>query len=223
MPVFTPMRWLSILVLPAIVFTAVAMPAKAEEITIHRDDFGIPHIFAATGEGACYGMGYAQAEDRLEELLKQYLRATGRMSEAFGPDNFRDDYRQRLWQHAAISKEKYPQLSAKSRAIMEAYQAGVKQYMKEHPAEVPKWAPEIEPWMCVALSRYIIWGWPEGDAGGDMKRGGIEPDPVGYRGSNEWVIGPKRTEYNAPRAHRSASELVWGVPVLRGPALRWGD
>src|SRR5262245_33018571 len=69
-----------------------------EGVTIYRDDFGIPHIFAATEEGACYGMGYAQAEDRLEELLKQYRRAAGTMSEVFGSQYFRDDYRQRLWQ-----------------------------------------------------------------------------------------------------------------------------
>ena len=29
---------------------------------------------------------------------------------------------------------------------------------------MPAWAPTIDPWMCVALSRYIIWGWPEGEA-----------------------------------------------------------
>ena len=34
--------------------------------------------------GAAFGHGYAQAQDRLEELLKQYRRAAGTMSEAFG-------------------------------------------------------------------------------------------------------------------------------------------
>ncbi|HEV3137670.1 MAG TPA: penicillin acylase family protein, partial [Pirellulales bacterium] len=110
------------------------------------------------------------------------------------------DYRQRVWQHATISKAKYKQLSAKSRSLIEAYQAGVKQYMKEHPSEVPAWATQLEPWMCVALSRYIIWGWPEGAAGGDLKRIGIEPDPVDYHGSNEWLVAPDRTAYNAPIA-----------------------
>jgi acyl-homoserine-lactone acylase len=171
-----------------------------EEITIYRDDFGTPHIFAPTAEGVCFGNGYAQAADRLEELLKQYMRATGAMSEAFGPDFLHDDYRQRVWQHAAISKAKYGQLAAKSRGLIEAYQAGVRQYMHEHPSEVPAWAPEIQPWMCVALSRYIIWGWPEGEAAGDLKRIGIEPDPIEYHGSNEWLVAPKRTAYNAPIA-----------------------
>jgi len=186
--------------LSAAVWAAGAVSAAAEEVTIHRDDFGIPHIFAETGEGVTFGMGYAQAQDRLEELLKQYRRAAGTMSEVFGAEFVRDDYRQRLWRHAAIAKEKYPELSPESRAFIEAFQAGVKQYMQEHPDEVPAWAPELEPWMCVALSRYIIWGWPEGDAGGDMLRAGVKPDPIAYRGSNEWVVAPERTAYNAPIA-----------------------
>jgi len=139
----------------ATIFAAgLARPASLaarEEITVYRDTFGTPHIYAPSAEGAAFGNGYAQANDRLEELLKQYMRACGTMSEAFGGEFLRDDYRQRMWQHAAMAKSKYGQLSAKSRALIEAFQAGVRQYMKEHPSEVPAWAPEIEPWMCVAL------------------------------------------------------------------------
>lgn len=173
---------------------------EPQEVTIYRDEFGTPHIFSATAEGACYGAGFAQAEDRLEEILKQYRRATGTMSEAFGPSFLKDDYRQRLWRHAAISREKYHELTPKSQALIEAYQTGVKDYMRKHPEEVPVWAPQIEPWMCVALSRYIIWGWPEGDAGGDLARAGIKPDPIEYRGSNEWLISRDRSAYDAPIA-----------------------
>ena len=146
------------------------------------------------------------------------------MSEAFGPEFLQDDYRQRIWQHAAIAKAKYGELGAKSRALIEAYQAGVKQYMKEHPSEVPAWATEIEPWMCVALSRYIIWGWPEGEAGGDLKRIGIEPDPIDYHGSNEWLVAPERTAYNAPIALIDP-HLSWygAVSLLRSAAVRRRD
>src|SRR5262249_55504511 len=117
--------WFGVLMLAGVV---AAGDSTAEELTVYRDDFGTPHIYATTAEGACFGHGYAQATDRLEELLRQYLRATGTMSEAFGPDFLRDDYRQRVWQHAAIAREKYPQLSGKVRGLIEAYQAGVKQY-----------------------------------------------------------------------------------------------
>src|SRR5207302_6608401 len=113
---------------------------RTEEIIIYRDEFGVPNIFAATEEGAVYGMGYAQAEDRLEELLTQYRRAEGTMSEAFGPEFLLYDYRQRLWRHRAIAEANYPKLPAKVRGLIEAYQAGVRAYMKEHPDEVPAWA-----------------------------------------------------------------------------------
>ncbi len=179
---------------------AGADASGGEEVTIVRDDFGTPNVFAKTEEGAVFGAGYAQAEDRLEELLKQYRRCEGTMSEAFGPEHFKDDYRQRVWRHRAVAEASYPKLSPKTRALCEAYQAGVKQYTKEHPAEVPSWAPELHPWQIVALSRYIIWGWPEGDAGGDLKRAGIEPDPVSERGSNQWVVTPGRTADGAALA-----------------------
>src|SRR5262245_50199627 len=78
-----------------------ASPQKAEEVTIYRDEFGVPNVYATTEEGAVFGHGYAQAQDRLEELLKQYRRAAGTMAEAFGPEHLRQDYRQRLWQHEA--------------------------------------------------------------------------------------------------------------------------
>lgn len=185
---------------PILLALVLAVPAAAEEITVYRDTFGVPHIFADTEEGAVFGMGYCQAEDRLEELFRQYRRAEGTMAEVFGPEHYRDDYRQRVWQHRAISEANYPKLPAKVRAVIEAYQDGIKQYMKEHPSEVPPWAPELHPWQVIALSRYIIWGWPEGDAGRDLRNGGIEPDPVAYRGSNEWVITPSRTAAGFPLA-----------------------
>ncbi|HYT87993.1 MAG TPA: penicillin acylase family protein, partial [Gemmataceae bacterium] len=174
--------------------------SQMEEVTIYRDDFGVPHIFAATEEGAVFGMGYAQAEDRLEELLKQYRRAEGSLAEAFGPEFVQHDYRQRLWQHRAVAEANYGKLPAKVRAIAEAYQAGIRRYMKEHPDEVPAWAPKLEPWQIIALSRYIIWGWPERDAGGDLLRGGIRPDPVSPRGSNQWMVAANRTADGAPLA-----------------------
>jgi acyl-homoserine lactone acylase PvdQ len=47
-----------------------ALAVHAETVQIIRDEFGVPHIFAATREGAAYAAGYAQAEDRLDALLR---------------------------------------------------------------------------------------------------------------------------------------------------------
>ncbi len=172
----------------------------AEEAALYRDGFGIPHVYAPTLETAAFAVGYAQAEDRLEELLKNYRRANGTMSEVFGPGNYRNDMISCIFRHEEISREKYGQVSPKVRAVIEAYQAGINYFMKEHPDQVPVWAQEIHPWDVVALGRHIIWGWPMGEAGGDLLRAGIKPDDVGYHGSNEILIGPSRTAMKVPIA-----------------------
>jgi acyl-homoserine-lactone acylase len=176
--------------------------APSGEATIYRDDFGIPHVFAPTLEAAGFAIGYAQAEDRLEELLKNYRRALGTMSEAFGPNNYTDDYLQHMFRHADISREKYSQVSPKMRAVSEAYIDGVKLFMREHPEQLPAWAKDqdIQPWDIVALGRYIIWGWPLGECVSDLQNVGIRLTPPAYHGSNEMLIAPSRTAMHAPIA-----------------------
>src|SRR3954469_6447434 len=80
---------------------------QGKEATLYRDEFGIPHVFAPSLETAAYAVGYAQAEDRLEELLKNYRRANGTMAEVFGPAFYRQDVIQRMWRHSEISHDKY--------------------------------------------------------------------------------------------------------------------
>jgi acyl-homoserine lactone acylase PvdQ len=192
------------LVIGLLLLTGAVLPIQqrsaSNEATIYRDEFGVPHVFAENLESAAYAVGYAQAEDRLEELLKNYRRATGTMAEVFGPDHFRNDYVQRLWRHAAVSREKYNQVSPKSRAVIEAYVDGIKAFMKENPKKVPAWAQEIHPWHPVALGRFIIFGWPLGEAAADLRRVGITPEPVAYRGSNQMLIASNRTAMRAPIA-----------------------
>ncbi|MGC8643910.1 MAG: penicillin acylase family protein [Isosphaeraceae bacterium] len=168
--------------------------------TIYRDEFGIPHIFAPTIEDAAFASGYAQAEDRLEELLKNYRRANGTMAEVFGPGLFQEDLRQRVMRHAEISQKRYGEVSPKVRGIIAAYQNGIRQFMKEHPKEVPAWAREIHPWDVVALGRHIIWNWPMGEAAGDLEHAGLKFGDLGYHGSNEMLIGPGRTALHVPIA-----------------------
>jgi acyl-homoserine-lactone acylase len=184
----------------AFLFVLSSALYAAEKVEILRDEFGVPHIFASTATGAAFGSGYAQAEDRLEEMLRNYRKAEGTMSEAFGQEFVFHDYRQRLWRHRQVAQEHYKDLDPKLRAICEAFQAGVKKFMQEHPEQVPAWAPKLEPWQIIALGRYIIWGWPEGEAGGDLIRGGVQPDPVAYHGSNEMLLAPFRTAMHAPIA-----------------------
>jgi acyl-homoserine-lactone acylase len=174
--------------------------SSSGEATIYRDEYGIPHVYAPTLEAAAYAVGYAQAEDRLEELLKNYRRANGTMSEVFGPDHWMDDLTQRVWRHQEVSREKYKEISPRMRAVFEAFQDGVKLFMKEHPEQVPSWAQPINPWDIVALSRYIIFGWPLGEAMSDLRQAKVQLSLPGYRGSNQMLFAPGKTAMNAPVA-----------------------
>lgn len=162
----------------------------AEKVTIYRDEWGVPHIYAQTEEGVAYGLGWAQAEDRLEQLLKNYRLAAGTMAEVFGEQWIEHDWQQRFVGHEEVSRRRYRELPAKIRSVIEAYQHGVKDYMKRHPEQVPAWAPKIEPWQVVALGRYIIFNWPMGRAMAELQRRNEVNLPFS---SNEWAVRPERT------------------------------
>ncbi|MBI4908893.1 MAG: penicillin acylase family protein, partial [Acidobacteria bacterium] len=193
------------LVIPLLLIARAFAANGPERIEILRDEFGVPHLFARTPEGAMYASGYVQATDRLEELHINYRKALGTMAEAFGEQQGRDnwlrhDIRQRMWEHARVARQKYPALPAHVRRLLEAYVAGIARYKKDHPGSLKQPDFTIEPWHVVAYGRYTIWRWHEGDAADDLKKGGIEPDPIPYRGSNQMLIAPKRTAMKAPIA-----------------------
>lgn len=179
----------------------LAAPPPGSEATIYRDEWGIPHVFANDLPSACYAVGYAQAQDRLEELLLNYRRANGTVSEVLGPSHLAEDAEQRLFRHSEIARRKYHLVSAVMQEAIESYQDGVRQFMIDHPEQTPAWAQEIHPWDVIALGRYIIWGWPLGEAQEVLEKVGIEPDaPPAYHGSNEMLIAPSRTALKAPLA-----------------------
>ena len=60
--------------------------AQAENVTIIRDDFGVPHIYGKTDADAVFGLLYAQCEDDFARVERNYVWATGRLAEMEGED-----------------------------------------------------------------------------------------------------------------------------------------
>src|SRR6516162_2800313 len=56
----------------------------AKSVTIYRDTYGVPHVWAKTDAGAVFGFAFAQAEDNFARVEKNFLLALGRSAEAFG-------------------------------------------------------------------------------------------------------------------------------------------
>ena len=55
-----------------------------EEVTIHYDTYGIPHIYANNEADAFTALGYVHAQDRLWQMELIRRIAPGRLSELFG-------------------------------------------------------------------------------------------------------------------------------------------
>jgi penicillin amidase/acyl-homoserine-lactone acylase len=157
-------------------------------VTIQRDRWGVPHIFAATLPEGVYGLGYAQAEDRLEQIFLNYRQATGRMAEIEGAALVEQDFKQSVAGHEAVCRRRYPELPAEVRAICEAFQDGVRAFLAEHSDKHPSSAMPIEPWMIPAVSRTLIFNWPMGTA---MRK--LELRNEFHPFSNEWAVRPERT------------------------------
>ncbi len=128
----------------ALVFGVLgASPCRSEtpqEATIYRDTWGVPHIYAESEEAAAYAHGYAQAQDRLPDVLAAYLVAVGRAAGVFGPDLVETDIVATIARHEETARTRYPELSAQTRRLIEAFVAGIRAYMRDHPGAVPSWA-----------------------------------------------------------------------------------
>jgi acyl-homoserine lactone acylase PvdQ len=77
---------LSALFIASLVFapSAQARRSLAEQVTIRRDNYGVPHILGETEEAAAFGMGYAQAEDHCVEVARRFVVARGEQAKFFG-------------------------------------------------------------------------------------------------------------------------------------------
>ena len=61
-----------------------AWQKQAQNVTIIRDDWGIPHVYGKTDADAVFGVMYAQAEDDFNRVETNFLNSMGRLAEAEG-------------------------------------------------------------------------------------------------------------------------------------------
>ena len=76
--------------------------ARAQNVTIIRDDFGVPHIYAQTDADAVFGLLYAQAEDDFNRIERNYVWAIGRLAEIDGEKAIFSDLRARLFTRLSL-------------------------------------------------------------------------------------------------------------------------
>jgi acyl-homoserine-lactone acylase len=174
--------------------------ADLGKVVVYRDTWGVPHIYAPTAEQGAYAVGWAQAEDRPEELLKNFLRGMGEIASVEGPAGLRSDLMAHLWDNYGISRRRMGQLSGRSRRLVRAFVRGVNDYYQAHPADLPEWWGErrVDEAMVHAFGRLFLFSWSIDDGFGDLRRAGLAPDfHRALRGSNQWAVAPERSAEGA--------------------------
>ncbi|NOZ22651.1 MAG: penicillin acylase family protein [Planctomycetes bacterium] len=124
--------------------------------TIVRDTFGVPHIFGKTEADVAFGFGYAQAEDQLDTILRNYVKASGREAAAFGAGYIESDTQTHLLRIPETVAEKYDALPQEVKDYLAGFAAGVARYMKTHADNVPAWASPPTPQDVLAHPYYLF-------------------------------------------------------------------
>ena len=131
---------------------------RAQNVTIIRDDWGIPHVYGRSDADAVFGLLYAQAEDDFNRVEMNYLNALGRMAEAEGEREVYRDLRMRLFTDPDSLKAQYAASPAWLKALMNATADGLNYYLYKHPEVKPKVITRFEPWMALSFTEGSI-GW----------------------------------------------------------------
>jgi len=134
----------------------------ADNITIIRDNFGVPHIYGKTDADAVFGLLYAQCEDDFNRVEQNYIWATGRLAEVEGEDAIYSDLRAKMFMTEDEAKANYDNSPEWLKELCNAFADGINYYLYTHPEVKPRLLTKFEPWMPMYFS--------EGSIGGDIER-----------------------------------------------------
>ncbi len=110
----------------------ITIGSGSQSATIYRDSLGIPHIYSSTTAGMWYGVGWAQAQDRLVQLELTRLSVEGNLSSVFGKSQLSTDEAQRLYfYNSAEIQQQYNDLPAATKAPLQDYANGVNAYITQ--------------------------------------------------------------------------------------------
>ena len=119
-------------------------------VEIVRDTHAIPHIYAQSPRDGAFAMGFVHAQDRLWQMEMQRRVGAARLSELFGDRSLNTDRFLRTLGVYRVAERNFSMFSPETRAIYQAYAAGVNAYLETRsgllPLEFVVLGHEPEPW-----------------------------------------------------------------------------
>jgi penicillin amidase len=134
------------------------------EVSIRRDDLGIPHIYAENDCDLFFGYGWAMAQDRLFQLDWLRRKGHGRLSEIIGADGLELDTIARTVGVNRIAVAEWERLPGEVRQLLQAFSDGINAVIASCgdnlPIEFDLLQYRPEPWSpvdCLAIEGEFRW------------------------------------------------------------------
>ena len=169
-----------------------------DKARILRDAYGVPHIYGRTDVDVAVGFGYAQAEDHLLQMLKNFRQARGRLAEIEGDSALKLDEMALLWRIHSVAGERYGDIAEETRQYIAAFVGGINHYIEIHQQVLPQWVQDVRAVDVVAFIRWILFLFAEQTGESELARVGLATSVPKLPGSNQWVVGPSRSSSGAP-------------------------
>ncbi len=119
---------------------------QAKQVTVIRDNWGIPHIYGKTDADAVFGLLYAQCEDDFKRVEMNYIEKLGRSAEIKGEPELYNDLLIRMVIDTADAIKDYKTSPAWLQKLMNAYADGINYYLYTHPSVKPALLKRFQPW-----------------------------------------------------------------------------
>ncbi len=154
---------------------------QAANITIIRDNYGIPHVYGKTDADAVFGLLYAQCEDDFKRVEMNYIEKLGRLSEVTGEKDLYNDLLIRLVIDSADAIKDFAKAPAWLKKILSAYADGINYFLYKNPQVKPVLLGRFQPWYPLL--------WTDGSIGA-ISTGGISVAELKnfYSGKDEAIV-----------------------------------
>jgi acyl-homoserine lactone acylase PvdQ len=177
----------------------------ASNVTIIRDNWGIPHIYGKSDADAVFGLLYAQCEDDFKRVEMNYIEKLGRLGEVNGENEVYNDLLVRLVIDTAEAKKDYRESPEWLHKLLDAYADGINYFLHTHPDIKPALLTHFEPWYPMlwtdgSIGAITTAGLNASDlqqvygksSGKQLSAVPVKPDL--YTGSNGFAIAPSNTK-----------------------------
>ncbi len=128
-------KHLALCLLPLLVQAQQPLIRK-DKITIARDVYGVPHIFAPTDPEVAYGLAYAHSEDDFKTIQTLILTGKGKLGTYLGKKGAPVDFVFGLLNTRKVVDQQIKSMDPKFLQLVQGYLLGLEAYGKAHPAEI---------------------------------------------------------------------------------------